>query len=417
MNKIGIIIQREFINRVSKKSFILLTILMPFIFAALIFVPLWLSMMKDGEQKQVAVIDETMKYLPQFKDDESWHFVGVPRMEASFRSDSAQFDAVVEIKADLAEHPEAVTIYSRKEVPNSLSRLVSETLDEQVRRDKLVRYDIPQLSSIMQDVNWKLDIRTVKWGEDGSESESDVGVAMAAGTVLTFLIYMFVMSYGGMVMQSVMEEKTNRIVEVIVSSVKPFQLMIGKIVGIGLVGVAQLAIWGIMLVVLLGAAGSVSGSSPELAGGIMGALSALQGLELGKVAGLFVVNFIGGYLIYASIFAAIGAAINGQEDSQQFMTPIIVLLIFALYAGIYSTDNPDGPLAFWCSMIPFTSPIVMMVRLPFDVPLWETLLSVVILYASAFGMIWTAGKIYRVGILMYGKKPSFKEMIRWVTYK
>ncbi len=417
MNKIGIIIQREFINRVSKKSFILLTILMPFIFAALIFVPLWLSMMKDGEQKQVAVIDETMKYLPQFKDDESWHFVGVPRMEASFRSDSAQFDAVVEIKADLAEHPEAVTIYSRKEVPNSLSRLVSETLDEQVRRDKLVRYDIPQLSSIMQDVNRKLDIRTVKWGEDGSESESDVGVAMAAGTVLTFLIYMFVMSYGGMVMQSVMEEKTNRIVEVIVSSVKPFQLMIGKIVGIGLVGVAQLAIWGIMLVVLLGAAGSVSGSSPELAGGIMGALSALQGLELGKVAGLFVVNFIGGYLIYASIFAAIGAAINGQEDSQQFMTPIIVLLIFALYAGIYSTDNPDGPLAFWCSMIPFTSPIVMMVRLPFDVPLWETLLSVVILYASAFGMIWTAGKIYRVGILMYGKKPSFKEMIRWVTYK
>ena len=188
MNKTWIIIQREFINRVSKKSFILLTILMPFIFAALIFVPLWLSTVKGGDQKQVAVIDATMKYLPQFKDDESWHFVGVPQMEASFRSDSTQFDAVVEIKADLAEHPEAVTIYSRKEVPNSLSRLVSETLDEQVRQDKLLRYDIPQLPSIMQDMNRKLNIRTVKWGEDGSESESNAGAAMAAGMVLTLLL-------------------------------------------------------------------------------------------------------------------------------------------------------------------------------------------------------------------------------------
>ena len=324
---------------------------------------------------------------------------------------------LVEIKADLAEHPEAVTIYSRKEVPNSLSRLVSETLDEQVRQDKLLRYDIPQLPSIMQDMNRKLNIRTVKWGEDGSESESNAGAAMAAGMVLTLLIYMFVMSYGGMVMQSVMEEKTNRIVEVIVSSVKPFQLMIGKIIGIGLVGVAQLAIWVVLIVVLLAVAGGISGSSPELMGGASGLLATLQGLNLAKMGGLFILNFIGGYLVYASIFAAIGAAINGQEDSQQFMMPIVLLLIFALYAGIYSSDNPDGPLAIWCSMIPFTSPIVMMVRLPFDVPVWETMLSVVLLYAAAFGMIWIAGKIYRVGILMYGKKPSFKEMIRWITYK
>ena len=417
MNKTWIIIQREFINRVSKKSFILLTILMPFVFAALIFVPLWLSTVKSGEQKQVAVIDETMKYISQFKDDESWHFVGVPQMEASFRTDSTQFDAVVEIKDDLVEHPEAVTIYSRKEIPNSLSRLVSETLNEQVRQDKLLHYDIPQLPAIMQDMNRKLDIRTVKWGEDGSESESNVGAAVAAGMILTFLIYMFVMSYGGMVMQSVMEEKTNRIVEVIVSSVRPFQLMIGKIVGIGLVGVTQLAIWGILIFILLAIAGGISGSSPEMMGEASSLLAVLHGLDLAKMGGLFLLNFIGGYLVYASIFAAIGAAINGQEDSQQFMMPIIFLLIFALYAGIYSTENPDGPLAIWCSMIPFTSPIVMMVRLPFDVPVWEVVLSVVILYVAALGMIWMAGKIYRVGILMYGKKPSFKEMIRWITYK
>ena len=195
------------------------------------------------------------------------------------------------------------------------------------------------------------------------------------------------------------------------------QLMIGKIIGIGLVGVAQLAIWAVLIIVLLAVAGGISGSSPELMGGASGLLAALQGLNLAKMGGLFVLNFIGGYLVYASIFAAIGAAINGQEDSQQFMMPIVLLLIFALYAGIYSSDNPDGPLAIWCSMIPFTSPIVMMVRLPFDVPVWETMLSVVILYVAAFGMIWIAGKIYRVGILMYGKKPSFKEMIRWITYK
>ena len=417
MNKTWIIIQRDFINRVSKKSFILLTILMPFIFAALIFVPLWLSTVKGGDQKQVAVIDATMKYLPQFKDDESWHFVGVPQMEASFRSDSTQFDAVVEIKADLAEHPEAVTIYSRKEVPNSLSRLVSETLDEQVRQDKLLHYDIPQLPSIMQDVNRKLNIRTVKWGEDGSESESNAGAAMAAGMVLTLLIYMFVMSYGGMVMQSVMEEKTSRIVELMVSSVKPLQLMLGKIIGIGLVGITQLLIWGILLVVLLGIADNTFGEDAAILKGAEGMISALQNLNLLKLGTLFTLNFIGGFLIYASIFAAIRASINAMEDSQQFMTPIMILMIFSLYAGIYSGDNPDGPLAFWCSLIPFTSPIVMMVRVPLDAPTWQIILSLCLLYASALALIWISGKIYRVGILMYGKKPTLKEMIKWISYK
>ena len=417
MNKTLIIIQREFINRVSKKSFILLTILMPFVFAALIFVPLMLSTIKSGEQKQVAVIDHTGKYAKLFKDDESYRFVLTPMMLGEFKSDTTAFAAVIEIKADLLEHPEAATIYSRKEVPQGLSRIVNNTLDEQIRHDKLVKYNIPQLKQIMDDFDKSYDIRTVKWTDDGSEQESSAELAMLAGMVLTFLIYMFVMSYGGMVMQSVMEEKTNRIVEVIVSSVKPFQLMIGKIIGIGLVGVAQLAIWAVLIIVLLAVAGGISGSSPELMGGASGLLAALQGLSLAKMGGLFVLNFIGGYLVYASIFAAIGAAINGQEDSQQFMMPIVLLLIFALYAGIYSSDNPDGPLAIWCSMIPFTSPIVMMVRLPFDVPVWETMLSVVILYVAAFGMIWIAGKIYRVGILMYGKKPSFKEMIRWITYK
>lgn len=430
MNKTLIIIQREFVNRVSKKSFILLTLLMPFVFAGLIFVPLLLSTIQSGEQKQVAVIDHTGKYARLFKSDESYRFVPVPAMRKEFKSDTTAFTAVVEIKGDLLEHPEAATIYSRKEVPKGLSRLVSNTLDEQIRHDKLVKYNIPQLTKIMADFDKSYDIRTVKWSDDGTEQASSADLAIAAGMVLTFLIYMFVMSYGGMVMQSVMEEKTNRIVELMVSSVRPFQLMIGKIIGIGLVGIVQLAIWGILIAVIMSVSGLAVGlSNPEMVAAGMTAtppadtsdlsaiLMTLSGLNLPMLGLMFVLNFVGGYLLYAAIFAAIGASVNQSEDSQQFMTPIVIVMVFALYAAIYSANNPDGPLAVWCSFIPFTSPTVSMVRLPLGAPVWQTVLSLVVLYASALTLIWMAGKIYRVGILMYGKKPSFSEMIKWMRYK
>ena len=399
-------------NRVSKKSFIILTVLMPFIFAALIFVPLMLSMVKSDEQKNIAVIDHTGKYFPMMANDESYLFFPETEMKDEFRSDTTAYSAVIEITADLIENPDAAAIYSRKEIPQGLSRIVNNAINEQIRHDKLTR--------------------TIKWSDDGSESESNAGVAVAAGMILTFLIYMFVMSYGGMVMQSVMEEKTNRIVELMISSVRPFQLMIGKIIGIGLVGILQLAIWGVMLAIIITVAGLMFGVSamsnpdammaatstpmpePSEANAI---LASIHNLNLPALGGIFVLNFIGGYLVYASIFAAIGASINEAEDSQQFMTPIIFLLVFALYAAIYSAENADGPLAVWCSMIPFTSPVVSMVRVSLDAPGWQTALSLVILYASAFTLIWLAGKIYRVGILMYGKKPSLKEMIKWISYK
>lgn len=229
-------------------------------------------------------------------------------------------------------------------------------------------------------------------------------------------------------MQSVMEEKTNRIVELMVSSVKPFQLMIGKIIGIGLVGIAQLAIWGVMLLSILIVVGIVFGVSTPMSGinmttaspanmQVAEVLGNINSLDLPFLGIMFVLNFIGGYIVYASLFAAIGASINEQEDSQQFMMPIILLLIFGLYAAMYGAQNPEGPLAFWCSMIPFTAPIVTMVRIPLDVPMWENILSLVILYVSAFGLVWFSGRIYRVGILMYGKKPTVKEMLKWLTYK
>lgn len=433
MSKIWIIIQREFLHRVTKKSFIVLTILMPFIIAATDFVPVWLSMVKSDVPQKVVVIDDTGKYLPQFRNNESYSFVPALKMEPEFRSDTADISAVVMITDDLIQHPEAATIYSRKEVPKSLSRLVNEVLNEQIRHDKLEKYDIPQLEDIMSDFETSYSVRTVKWADDGTASESNSLVAMMSGMILTFLIYMFIMAYGGMVMQSVMEEKTNRIVELIISSVKPFQLMIGKIIGIGLVGILQLCIWGVMLFVILGVTGTAFGysalQSPDMTGAMMEAsaspvsndttslLAALYNMDFLKLGAFFVLNFIGGYLIYASIFAAIAASVNEQEDSQQFMLPVTLLLVFAMYAAIASADNPDGPLAVWCSMIPLTSPVVMMVRLSFDAPMWQLILSLCILYGTALGLIWTAGKIYRVGILMYGKKPSLKEMFRWILYK
>ena len=434
MNKTFIIIQREFINRVSKKSFIILTILMPFIMAALILVPLMLSMVKSDDKKDIAVVDHTGKYMTLFKDDETYRFIPTLKMLPEFRSDTTQFTAVIEITDDLIKNPDAATIYSRKEIPMGLSQSINDALTEKIRHEKLINYDIPELSNIMADYEQSYFIRTIKWGDDGSESESNAGLAIGVGFLLTMLIYMFVLSYGGMVMQSVMEEKTNRIVELMISSVKPFQLMIGKIIGIGLVGIAQLAIWGIMLFGILTLAGFIFGvSSADMSANMatdpsmMAASSAnveaaqilenIHNLNLPFLGIMFVLNFIGGYIVYASLFAAIGASINEAEDSQQFMMPIVIFLIFALYAGMYSADNPEGPLAFWCSMIPFTAPIVTMVRIPLDVPMWENILSLIILYISAFGLVWFSGKIYRVGILMYGKKPTLKEMLKWVTYK
>ncbi|MCC8143274.1 MAG: ABC transporter permease, partial [Tannerellaceae bacterium] len=249
-----------------------------------------------------------------------------------------------------------------------------------------------------------------------------------------FIIYLFIMMYGGMVMQGVMEEKTNRIIEIMISSVSPYKLMAGKVVGIGLVGITQVFLWCILTLLLFGGSQLLLGSGaalPEIFG-IENSINSLHQADDSLEAGLFhiansihiaeilfyfIIYFIGGYILYASIFAAIGSAVDSPEDTHQYITPMSVFMLFALYAGFYSMENPDGPLAFWCSIIPFSSPIVMMVRIPFEIPLWEKILSIIILYVSAFGVTVISAKIYRIGILMYGKKPRLKEIIRWINYK
>ena len=412
---------------------------MPFIFAALVFVPIWLSTIKDDDQKVVAVADKTGKYLVNFKSDATYRFEPITDPDNNaYYTDTTAYEAVIDIRTDLAKDPKGVAIYARNEVPAGLLSYVSNVLNEQVRHDKLTATGIAGLDKIIDDVQTEITIPTMKRNAEGDTTSSNTDIAIAAGFIFTFLIYMFVMSYGGMVMQSVMEEKTNRIVELMVSSVKPFQLMMGKIVGIAFVGFLQLAIWGIMLAVILTATGMIFGlSTAELSqASSMSAMgmqavpamnampsesqqifSALINLPYAELGICFVLYFIGGYLLYASFFAAIGASVNEQEDSSQFMMPVVLIMIFGLYAAMGSAENTNGPLAFWASMFPLTSPIVMMVRIPFNVPLWQELLSLAILFATSFFFVWCSARIYRVGILMYGKKPSLKEMLKWMKYK
>ena len=437
MSKIWIIIQREFMTRVKKKSFILLTILMPFIFAALIMVPLMLATIEGDEQKTVMVVDKTGRYVGSLKSTANYAFVPTADNKDEFYTEDSEVEAVVQITADLAKNPKAVTIYSPREVKAELLSYVETCLGEQVRREKLSAYNIPELETIIADIQTDFHVATVKRNAEGDETSSNTYIAMTAGFIFTFLIYMFVMSYGGMVMQSVMEEKTNRIVELMVSSVKPFQMMMGKIIGVALVGFVQLAIWGVMLSIILMVCGSVFGLSAapavpavagadaqmaavaQQAGGGEAAeiMSALMGLPYAELGIMFVLYFVGGYLLYASFFAAVGASINAQEDSSQFIMPVVLIMVFGLYAAMYSAENTNGPLAFWASIFPLTSPIVMMVRIPFGVPWWEEVLSLGLLFATSMAFVWISARIYRVGILMYGKKPSLREMLKWVRWR
>ena len=324
------------------------------------------------------------------------------------------------------------TIYSENTIDNATINYLTQCLNDTLASAKIASFNDPELQEKIEQSQVDAEIKSIKWDEKGDEQEQSAEIASILGMVLSFLTYTFVLSYGAMIMNSVVEEKTNRIVEVIVSSCKPMELMMGKIIGVGLVGLTQFAIW----VLLLGLGGvvlsifglsTVGAASPDMGAmtaginanvpdnsDIASIISAVTSINYVSLLGNFVIYFIGGYLLYASLFAGFGSAVDQASDSSQFTMPIILIMIIALYAGIACIENPSGPMAVWCSIIPFTSPIVMMVRLPFDVPWWQMLLSIVLLYLTALGCIWISARIYRTGILLYGKKRSLKEVIRWV---
>ncbi len=435
MSTLSLVIEREYLTRVRKKSFVILTLLMPFLLVALSLVPLWLSTLNDGSVKNVAVIDNTGMYAPLLESNNLYNFqiIGEAEKQDSEARVGKDLFAILQITDDLNENPRAVSLTSEKQTPIDLQSQIQRVLNEKVTEQRLDNLSsssnvdskaITEVRAIIED-SPGISVRTLRLGGDGSVKESSTEIATIIGMLFTFLIYMFILMYGNMVMQAVLEEKKSRVVEVMVSSVKPVNLLIGKIVGIGLVGLTQLAIWVVLSMVLFTGV-SVFISSPEQAAmmtsemgsfDIEGMMSSVMDINWLEIIVYFILFFIGGYVLYASIFAMFASAVDSEEDTTQYMTPVTLIIVFAFFAGFYSVSNPDGPLAFWTSLIPFTSPIVMMVRIPFGIPFWEILLSIVLLYGTFILISIVAAKVYRVGILMYGKKPSFKEMMKWVKYK
>ncbi|MDD4971464.1 MAG: ABC transporter permease [Paludibacter sp.] len=440
MSKISLIIKREYTTRVMKKSFIILTFLTPLLFAGMITVPLWLSSIKDSNKKHIVVIDKTHTYSQVLKSNETYVFDFVDKPADQIKKENAdkknaEFTALLLINDDLSKNPKAAALYSDKQVNLELKSYISGLLNKYVEQQKLEAYNIPNLKEMVDKSRSNIDIPTIKWGDNGQEKQGSAELALVIGMISAFVIYMFIIIYGAQVMAGVVQEKTSRIVEVIISSVKPFELMMGKIIGIALVGLTQFFMWVILTGGILFIGTRFIGGGVDLAamqqanqmgmqsmastpqpGEMQQLFAMLHGFDFMEIIVLFVLYFLGGYLLYASLFAAVGSAVDSETDTQQFSLPLTLPIIFAIYAAIYSAQNPDGPLAFWCSMIPFTSPIVMMVRLPFDVPAWQIILSLSILVLSFIGTTWMAGKIYRTGILMYGKKVTWKEMWKWLKY-
>lgn len=443
MNKVWIIIQREFITKVKKKSFILLTLLMPFIMVAIVAIPALLASVDSDESFTVGVVDKTGMYASSFKNTDNVSFVTIKddapidTISNVLKTESSPYTQILYIADTLTNADDAsAIIYSVDETPNVVESEVNSVLRDKIRTDRLNSFNLPNVEDIVKAADVHFNVKTLRKTDDG-DKESSAEIAAVVGLMLSLFIYIFIISYGSMVMSSVMEEKTNRIVEIIVSSVKPWQLMAGKIIGCGLVGLLQMAIWGTMIVIVSTVAGTAygitampeisemaaSGSAEQLAqmqqmadNPVAELLQIINGMNFTSIFIFFVLYFIGGYLLFASLFAAFGAAVNEMQDAGQFQMPVMMIFVFALYAAMFSMENPNGPLAVWCSYIPLTSPIVMMVRMPFDIPIWNVLISIGILYATAVVVILLSAKIYRIGILMYGQKPTIKDLIKWLRY-
>ncbi len=454
MNKIGMIIRREYLTRVRKRSFLIMSILGPIIFAGFMIVPAWMATSEEQEVKKIAIVDSSNLFMNVIPETEYLKFdylfnARLSDIKGNFKEGG--YYGVLYISHLVASEPNSVIIYSDKQPSLATKMHISKAIEEYIRDQKLLAYEIDDLDTILKSVKTRINIRTIKLAEDGGEKESNTGLVMAVGYAGGFLIYMFIFIFGAALMRGVIEEKVNRIIEVVISSVKPFQLMMGKIVGIALVGLSQFVIWVVFTLILVTVATSIlfpelnmtpteqavsqdiMSSSPipaenldevtmdaQAVGGdmseIMGVLENIRNIDFGVMLGSFLFYFLAGYLLYAAMFASIGAAVDNETDTQQFMLPVTIPLILALFVLINAINNPDSSVAFWFSIIPFTSPVVMMARIPFGVPLWEVLLSMGLLIVTFIGMTWVAAKIYRTGILMYGKKVNYREIWKWIRY-
>ena len=447
MNKTLIILKREYLTRVAKKSFIVTTLIVPILMVGLMVVPAWLASRDDKQERTIAVYDESTLFMGQLEQEgyTKYHFVDQGTYGSLRENLTAnnEFYALLYIPANIYTNSQA-QLSSPKQVPFELAEEIERKLSQIIESDKrqkvIASAGVPDLESQLEGTRTKVSVNTVKVTETGEERKSSSMVAFITSYAMGFIIYFFVFMYGSMVMRSVMEEKKNRIVEVIISSVKPFQLMAGKILGTALVGLTQVAIWIILIVVGLTITQSMLSpeSAQEMGKNIMDSqaqmgpmqpdmseaqnqiaevIEMIGNLNIPLIIFGFIFYFLGGYLLYSSLMGAVGAAVDNDEDSQQLVLPVTFPLILSIILLFSISRNPEGSVAFWASIIPFTSPICMLARIPYGVPAWELLLSMSLLVITLIGVIWVAAKIYRTGILMYGKKVNLKELYKWLTYK
>lgn len=441
MGKIGIIVKREFNERVRKKSFLISTILTPLLFAGLIGGMFAMVSIKTSKTKVVEVIDNSGFIADKLKSNALLRYLPTERTLEQINAEHGTTWGVLVIGSDVMSNPNNVQLYTYSSSTMDTEMAISRAVSDIIENEKLKGYDIENLAQILSEVRTRVSPKAYKVDDSGAEKESSSGLAMALAYLFGILMYMFVLLYGAQVMNGVIEEKNSKVLEVIVSSVKPFQLMMGKIIGIALVAVTQFLIWivgiGVMSSamillmipadILAAAQGVAQGMTPEMMQAmdlmaensqVVTALANMMDFSyLGSILVMFLIYFVGGYLLYAALFAAVGSAVSNVQDSQQFQLIVTMPLILGLIGMINAMQDPGGSLAFWLSIIPFTSPMVMVARVPYGVPGWELALSIGLLIATFVMMVWLAGKIYRVGIFMYGKKPTFREIAKWISYK
>ena len=446
MKKLFLIIQREYFSRVKKKSFLIMTILGPLLMAGVFIVPIWLSL-QDKTEHNVMVLDDSGLFVDKFENREKIKFFYSDSKieEAQKQLSEDKFDAILQIPQEIINSDKAYAILSFKTQPGSFAeQYISNSIDN-ILFDYRLQGDSIDVQKIDK-ARRSVELRTLVVDKFGNNKKTSTDTNIFLGFMLAVIIYIMIFLYGAQVMRGVIEEKTNRIVEVIISSVKPFQLMLGKIIGIALVGLTQFILWIVLTLTISTVvtnvlfkdviADQVKQNSQmekvyknditahpdklekvDTPSEAIQKLNNLQNINFGLIAGCFAFYFLFGYLLYAALFAAIGSAVDNDADTQQFMLPVTIPLIlsFAVAQGVIA--NPNGAVAYWFSIIPLTSPVVMMVRLPFDVPVSDLITSMFLLVVGFFFFTWMAGKIYRTGILMYGKKASWKELGKWLFYK
>ena len=445
LHRINIIIGREYLNRVKKKSFLIVTFLVPVLFAALCMLPALIINGLNEESKTLAVVDESSIVMPYLQDSELVSYkdcTGRSVEELKAELGESDYDAILAISPlDTVARTVSAEIFSLKPLGIELGEIVNSRINDAVEAYRISTYDIEDLKVIMEEVKADVKLRSYTLDEEGKETINESGVFMIVSMVLGMIIYMFIVIFGGMVMSSVIEEKSSRVVEVLVSSVKATELMFGKIIGIALVAITQFLLWVVLTAAIIGIVGSIAGPSlladadpatmVQMSAGVDAAqaeaiasamsepgemsviLTTLKNMPIATILVCFLVFFVFGYMLYASLFAAIGSAVENEGDTQQLQIPVTIPILIGFFIAIYAFKAPESPLVFWGSMIPFTSPIVMLARLPFGVPAWEIIVSIVLLIATVVLCAWISAKIYRVGILVFGKKSTFKDLWKW----